>query len=118
MKKDNSIEKRISNVATTVNAIENLRRRLFIKLLPKLYQDHAARTIYCDNLVWVVVTQKSEILEKIGKVMLDNAADTGEHIKIFDENGVQMELPKDIVVLYSGTGPQPEIIKDIIESAS
>ena len=117
LRKDSSVEKQINNVAVTVKAIENLRQRLFIKLLPKLYQEHAARTIYCDGLVWVVVTKEKEILPKIGRVLLDNAADTGDHIKIFDEQDNLMEVPKDIVVLYSGAGSHPNVVEDIIKSA-
>ena len=119
MRKDKSIESRIKNVATTVTAIEGLRGRLFTKLLPPLYADHAARTIFCDGLIWVVVTSNQDVLIRTEKVILDNLADTGEHIKLFDESGEPIEpLPSDLVVLYSGAGQNPEIAKNMIEAFS
>lgn len=117
MRKDKSLEKRIADVASTVTAIETLRSRLFVKQLPFLHREHAARTIFCDGKVWVVITAEVELLDKVTRVMLDDAAPTGEHVKLFGENDEELRVPKDVVVLYQGALQNPEILKDLIESA-
>jgi hypothetical protein len=106
----------VQSVGTTVSAIESLRSKLFYKQLPSLYQEHAARTIFCDNLIWVVVTAQKDILPRIGRIVLNNAADTGEHIELYDEEGNPMlPIPSDIVVLYQGAGEHASTVKNLIE---
>lgn len=108
----------MQNVATTVSAIESLRSKLFVKLLPPLYQEHAARTIFCDGVTWVVVTAEKDLLPTIGRVVLNNAADTGEHIELYDiENKQILPIPKDIVVLYQSIStPHKQMVKDLIDA--
>ncbi len=117
MKKDQSINNKVRNVGTTVSAIESLRKRLFYQQLPPLYAEHAARTVFCDGLIWVVVSADKDTIEKIDKVSVDNSAETGEHVKLFDELGEPMAVPKDIVVLYQSAGDYKNIVKDLIKEA-
>jgi hypothetical protein len=104
MSKDrNSIENKIKKVSNVVKAIETLRSDLFVKLLPPLYVDHYARTIFCSPAIWVVITKDKEYLNKIYKVLMDNAdPDPGRHIKFFDENEIELlPVPEDIIALIS-----------------
>ena len=111
-------DRRIKSVESTVKKIETLRRNLFIKLLPPLYHDHFARTIFDDKNTWVLVTSNKNILEKIEHVEIDYTADIGKHIKLWDESKNPIDVPKDIVVLFSNIGGNAEIIKEIDKKVS
>jgi hypothetical protein len=102
MRKDNSIKKRIGEVTSVVKAIESLRSRLFVKLLPPLFKDNCAKTIY-GNPIWVVITEDQEYLKQVESVLLDNVdTDPGRHIKFFDANKNELlPVPLDIIALVT-----------------
>jgi hypothetical protein len=102
MKGKNTIESKINNVATTVKSIESLRSRLFTKMLPELFKEHYAKTVFLPQKTWVVITKDQEYLQKVENVVFDQLADTGDHIKFFDIEKKQLQdPPKDIIALMT-----------------
>lgn len=117
MKSKNSVEQRIASVANAVKLIEETRSNLFVKMLPSLYADEYARTIFNKPLVWSVITIDKEFLRKIERVFLDNLADLGGHLKFYDATDVELlPIPPDIIALMTMNTGQSDVSKEIIEN--
>ena len=120
MSKTKPIEQRIKSVATAVKAIENMRGKLFTKMLPELYKQRYARTIFNAPAIWCVVTQNQDYLERIERIALDNLSDLGQHVKFYDAEGSEMiPVPEDIIAIFTlnptNKGELPEEESDEIE---
>lgn len=103
--KKKTAKQMVKEVADMVTLIENTRSDLFIKVLPRMFQEHLAKIVRCDNIIWIVATEDKVTLKNINKVIYDSSQDLGEHIRIFDEKENEIvPVPKDIIALYQNMG--------------